>query len=130
MWISSRSIQRFSTTSTSSTREIIVVPFSSRTGTGPSTTRCIGTRDGDCVLEQWFINKGLAFVDHFGNADFACLDQPLLHLQLFHQYRHHHGRVPVRTVPATRGRQVSQTQRWPIAPIRLLTTTSVGTRNC
>src|SRR4029453_1204085 len=77
-------------------------------------------RDGDCVLKQWFINKGLAFVDHFGHADFACLDQPLLHLQLFHQYRHHHGRVLVRTGLATRGRQVSQTQRELIAPIRLL----------
>ena len=59
-----RSIHRFSTTSTSSTTEKIVVPFSSRTGTGPSTTRCIGTRDLDLLAPERLINERLAFVDH------------------------------------------------------------------
>src|SRR5215831_17479594 len=38
------------------------------------------TRDCDFVVKQWFIDKGLAFVYHLCNADFPCLDQPLLHL--------------------------------------------------
>jgi len=58
------------------------------------------------VAPQGFIDQGLAFMDDFSNADLAGLDYPLLHLQLFHQHRHHEGLVLVRLVLAARGLEI------------------------
>jgi hypothetical protein len=78
------------------------------------------TRDGDFVVKQWFIDTRLVLVYHLGNSDLACLDQPLLHLQLFHQHRYHQRLVLRHTVLAAIVLKLCQAERQVIAPIRLL----------
>jgi hypothetical protein len=55
------------------------------------------------------IDKNLACVDHFGHADCACLDRPLLYLQLFNKHRHHLGLILVPTMLAARVLELCQT---------------------
>jgi len=62
-------------------------------------------------MQQRCIDQGLAFVDHFGYANVASLDEPLLYLQIFRKYRHDDGLVLIRIGLAASVLSLCQTAR-------------------